>query len=347
MNPAISDKVVAWFDKHGRKNLPWQQNKTPYRVWISEIMLQQTQVTTVIPYYEKFMHRFPTVTSIAKAKIDDVMYLWAGLGYYSRARNIFNAAKMIENEFKGVFPDTLENLLMLPGIGKSTAGAILAIAFKKRAAILDGNVKRVLSRYTAFTDPVNAAGEKKLWALAESLLPNKHIDAYTQAMMDLGATLCIRGEPLCLQCPLQKNCKARQLGIQKDLPVKKIKITIPTRNAILLILKFEDTILLEKRQMNGIWGGLWSLPQIDYQNEFPDINELTHRYKLKIRPPSLLKQFRHTFSHYHLNIQPVLLEVVKKPTKVMEGDQQIWYNLKQPETVGLPKPVKKILEVFS
>jgi len=214
----IHRAVLKWFDQFGRKNLPWQQNKTPYRVWVSEIMLQQTQVTTVIPYYERFMSIFPTLKSLAEAKEDAVLHLWTGLGYYSRARNLHRTAKLIQENFHGIFPDTLDALQELPGIGRSTAAAILSIAFQKPATILDGNVKRVLSRLFAITEwPGEKETLEKLWKIAEKLTPNERVDDYTQAMMDIGATICIRGKPHCENCPLQKKMSRTQTRYRKNL----------------------------------------------------------------------------------------------------------------------------------
>lgn len=342
--------VLDWFDLHGRKTLPWQFNKTPYRVWVSEIMLQQTQVSTVIPYFERFMQRFPDVRSLANAKEDDVLHLWTGLGYYSRARNLHRAAQFILKNFNGLLPDTLDELQQLPGIGRSTAGAILAIAFKQRAAILDGNVKRVLTRLFGITE---WPGEKKvtdfLWEIAERFAPTTRIDDYTQAMMDIGATVCIRGKPLCEQCPFNLKCLAKELGIEKTLPHPKPKKSIPVRQATLLILRHEDRVILEKRAPSGIWGGLWSLPELPQFVSEKDI----HAFCKNRRLPSSLSDikwgtvFRHTFSHFHLDILPAYISLSEIPARIMEDDQQIWYNLHSSQAVGLPAPIKKLLRNLS
>ena len=339
-------KILTWFDQHGRKTLPWQYDKTPYRVWVSEIMLQQTQVSTVIGYFERFLQHFPTVESLANANLDDVLHLWTGLGYYSRARNLHLSAKKIANEFNGKFPDTLDELQTLPGIGRSTAGAILAIAFQKKATILDGNVKRVLTRFLGITE---WSGEKsileKLWDTAEKLTPQTRVDDYTQAMMDLGATLCIRGKPQCLQCPLEKMCVARELNIEKNLPAAKPKKSLPIKQATLLILQDQHKILLQKRPPAGIWGGLWSLPELNGWITENDIAIFCKRqFKLSAQKITLNKTFRHTFSHYHLDILPVLIETKHKPTTIMDSNQHIWYNLQSSPRIGLPAPIKKILE---
>ncbi len=341
--------LLRWFDKHGRKHLPWQENKTPYRVWISEIMLQQTQVNTVIPYFLRFMQRFPDLISLANAEQDDVLHLWAGLGYYSRARNLHHAAKMIMQDFKGQLPDTLDALKQLPGIGESTAGAILAIAFNQQATILDGNVKRVLARFHGITDFVNdKLVENKLWELATHYTPKKRVADYTQAMMDLGATLCIRGQPNCEKCPLIKNCIAHEKKITASLPRKKAARALPIRTATFIVLKWQESILLQKRPNKGIWGGLWSLPELEGEPEKSRVQLFCHdQLHLRIHQYQLLETFRHTFTHYHLDIFPVLILVKKKPSRLMEESQQIWYNPHHPETIGLPKPIQSIVRHLS
>lgn len=343
--PGVFQKhVLAWFDQHGRKTLPWQQEKTPYRVWVSEIMLQQTQVSTVIPYFTRFIARFPTIDELAAANADEVLHLWTGLGYYSRARNLHKTAAIVAKS--GAFPDNVAELAELPGIGLSTAGAIVSIAFGKRATILDGNVKRVLTRLYGIQE---WPGEKKthdlLWQLAEKLTPTKRVADYTQAMMDIGATLCVRGTPLCSTCPLQKYCVAYQQGDTKNLPKKKPTVKIPTRQVTMLIaIKNGSHVLLEKRPSSGIWGGLWSLPEAPGLLSEKEIRQAC-RLRFNQAPEKIVTgaSFRHTFSHFHLDITPVFFNVKEKRGKVMEAEQQIWYNLHQPDQVGLPAPVKKLL----
>ncbi|HSW70342.1 MAG TPA: A/G-specific adenine glycosylase, partial [Gammaproteobacteria bacterium] len=256
----FQSQLLQWFDQYGRHDLPWQQDKTPYRVWVSEIMLQQTQVTTVIPYYQRFMERFPDIKTLANADEDTVMHYWSGLGYYRRARYLHAAAKKIMSDFHGKFPDNLADLITLPGIGRSTAGAILSIAFQKQAAILDGNVKRVLTRLHGITDSID---EKTLWPLAEKYTPIHRTDHYAQAMMDLGATLCVRGKPRCEVCPFNKKCVAHTKDIAASLPIKKPRKSLPVHEATFLILRHKDLVLLEKRAPIGVWAGLWSLPQFE------------------------------------------------------------------------------------
>lgn len=346
MKPNFHKKILAWFDLYGRKTLPWQQNKTPYRVWISEIMLQQTQVSTVLAYFERFMQRFPTIELLAHASEDEVLHLWTGLGYYSRARNLHRSAKKIVEEFAGVFPATLEDLQKLPGIGRSTAGAILALAFQQKATILDGNVKRVLTRFLGITEwPGEKSVLEKLWKKAESLTPENRIADYTQAMMDLGATICIRGKPLCQKCPLEKNCIAHKLGIEKKLPQSKPKKVLPVRQASFFILQHQQEIILQKRPAAGIWGGLWSVPEFSgFIAENAIANYCDQQFKLKPQSIKIGKIFRHTFSHFHLDILPIYIGIKTKPLRIFESEQQIWYNLSTSQAIGLPAPIKKILE---
>lgn len=343
---AFQTAILTWFDQHGRKTLPWQQNKTPYRVWVSEIMLQQTQVGTVVPYFGRFMERFPDVAALAFAKEDEVLHLWTGLGYYNRARNLQRTAKMIVENYAGEFPADLEELQKLPGIGRSTAGAIFSIAFEKRAAILDGNVKRVLTRFLGIQE---WPGEKKvlenLWDAAEKFTPTQRVADYTQAMMDLGATVCTRGKPNCSVCPLQKNCRAHQLNIEKEIPRSKPKKILPVREVFLLILrnKFEN-ILLEKRPPTGIWSGLWSLPELLSASKKEIKQFCLQRFGCEIKNISHGEKFRHTFSHFHLDISPLNIEIKKMNHRVMDDGKQIWYDLKNPQAIGLPAPVKMLLE---
>src|SRR5579871_1095047 len=265
-NSSFATTLVAWHEERGRHDLPWQQDKTPYRVWVSEIMLQQTQVTTVIPYYQRFMERFPTVEKLAAAPIDDVLHLWTGLGYYARARNMHRAACRIRDEFGGEFPKTFDEVASLPGIGRSTAGAILAISRGERFPIMDGNVKRVLSRYFGV---VGSTAEKsvvdKLWQLSDACTPEVHVDVYTQAIMDMGATVCTRSRPLCAYCPLSEGCFAKATGRQSELPTPRAaKSARRTRSVFMLVAMRDDgSVLLERRPESGIWGGLWCLPEFD------------------------------------------------------------------------------------
>ena len=339
----FSQPLLAWFDVHGRKNLPWQQNITPYRVWLSEVMLQQTEVETVIPYFDRFTVRFPGVQDLAEAPLDEVLHLWTGLGYYARARNLHKCAQIVCTEFGGCFPDDVDGLAGLPGIGRSTAGAIVSIAFGKRAPILDGNVKRVLARYFAIAGwPGALQVQNKLWQKAEALTPTARCRDYTQAIMDLGATLCTRSRPACNLCPQQTGCLAHANGDQTLYPEKKPRKALPVKATQMLILHTHTgEVLLEQRPPQGIWGGLWSLPELASGDD-----ALTY-CRLKFGEPQKLDQWpelRHTFSHYHLDITPVRVQLSEQPPAISENDRQLWYNPGQPANIGLAAPVKRLLE---
>ncbi|MFK8067710.1 MAG: A/G-specific adenine glycosylase [Gammaproteobacteria bacterium] len=340
----FSQAILHWFDKHGRHDLPWQKNPTPYRVWVSEIMLQQTQVITVIPYYERFLHSFPSIDALAKADIDQVLHHWSGLGYYARGRNLHKAAQLVVNEHQGQFPTSFDQIIALPGIGRSTAGAILSLSMHQRFAILDGNVKRVLTRFNAIEGwPGKKEIEQKLWKIAEKNTPKKNVDSYAQAIMDLGATVCTRSKPKCQNCPVEKDCLARKLDRQKDFPTSKPKKSLPTKEKVFLILKNDQgEILLEKRPPTGIWGGLWSLPEFDHDSDPKNIFE--KRFGLKINNPEKQQPVRHTFSHFHLEITPVIAEIKNNPTMIMEPGQTLWYKADQIKNIGLAAPVAKLLQ---
>ena len=338
-------KILAWFDLHGRKHLPWQLNISAYRVWISEIMLQQTQVSTVIPYFERFMQELSTISQLAQASEDTVLHLWSGLGYYSRARNLHRAAQILVEKFNAKLPDTLEELISLPGIGRSTAGAILALGFKQPATILDGNVKRVLTRFAGIETAINLSQtEKLLWTLAEKYTPTTKVAEYTQAMMDMGATLCTRTKPRCLECPLQSTCYAYASNKVDIIPTKIRKNKLPKRVVTFLIIKQGNEILFSKRNHLGVWKGLWSFPEIPGEPLKKEIANYCHKHFCgTIKTSQTLEMFQHSFSHYHLMIHPVLLELTVKSRKLMESTTHIWYNLERPPKLGLPKPVKTIL----
>lgn len=338
--------LLEWFDKHGRKNLPWQQNITPYRVWVSEIMLQQTQVKTVIPYFNRFMNAFPSVHELANAKEDQLLHLWSGLGYYARARNLHKTAKIIVEQFNGKFPDQLELLEQLPGIGRSTAGAILSISMNSPTPILDGNVKRVLTRFHAISgSPQLRVIEKELWQLAATYTPSERNADYTQAIMDLGATLCTRTKPKCPVCPFKATCQAHLQARETEFPSKKQTKELPIKQThLLLIHQPSGKVLLEKRPPSGIWGGLWCFPHCDT----PRQAEKWCQINLQLKPKNItyLKSFRHTFSHFHLDITPVMLMIEKVPSQAMESEEIIWYNVRNPDERGLAAPVKKLLELL-
>lgn len=340
----FSNTVLKWYDKHGRKDLPWQKKITPYRVWVSEIMLQQTQVNTVIPYFQNFMAKYPDVFSLAKAKTDDVMNLWSGLGYYARARNLHQCAKTIVKNHQGEFPDSQEVLETLPGIGRSTAGAILSLSMNKPAAILDGNVKRVLCRVHAIEGwPGQTLVNKKLWEIAEQYTPKKRNKEYTQAMMDLGAIICTRSKPNCNTCPLAKSCQAYNAGEPTAYPHKKKKATLPIRHKyFLLIINQQNELLLEKRPPNGIWGGLWAFPEAENLDEIEKIPQ--HNFNCQVQSTEAMELFRHTFSHFHLDITPVIVKTKEKSQKIMDSSGLFWYKLSNSLPGGIAAPVNKILK---
>ena len=337
----IASRLLAWHSLHGRKNLPWQRSHDAYHVWLSEIMLQQTQVSTVIDYFERFSQRFPTIKSLANAQLDDVLALWSGLGYYARARNLHKAAQIITLEYAGVFPKNIDEVIALPGIGKSTAGAILAFSANQRHPILDGNVKRVLCRYYAIEGyPGKREVESQLWQLADENTPKKSVSQYTQAIMDLGATVCIRKNPACAVCPLSETCAAKKKGIQSQLPTAKPKKSLPTKQIIMLVISDKQfRVLLEKRPPAGIWGGLWSLPECTVDTSIEQ--HCRHRLGITFTNIIQLEQLKHSFSHYHLIIQPHQLYTARPQT--LKEDKLHWFELNQVHQLGLPKPVKSLL----
>ncbi len=341
----FSTKLLDWFDREGRHDLPWQRQVSPYRVWISEIMLQQTQVGTVIPYYNRFMSAFPTIRDLAKAEMDAVLHHWTGLGYYARARNLHKTAVTLVAEHDGEFPQTLEQLTALPGIGRSTAGAILAIAMNKRAAILDGNVKRVLARFHEIEGWVGSAAVlRAFWEKAEEHTPDSRVADYTQAIMDLGATVCTRGKPECHRCPLQADCRALANHTTSQYPASKPRKKLPVKTTVMVLVELPSgEIYLEKRPATGLWGGLYSLPQLDSTDQLTAfLDQFGQRASQDTG--TVMNPFRHTFSHFHLDIQPIRVKLVASTPGVAANNDAIWYNPNQPTAVGLAAPVKKLLD---
>lgn len=340
MNETFAQRVLAWFDRHGRKDLPWQQDPTPYRVWVSEIMLQQTQVATVIPYFTRFMQRFPDVIALANAPEDDVLHHWSGLGYYARARNLHAAAKLIRDAFNGEFPQSFEDVHALPGVGRSTAGAVLSLSRGQRLAILDGNVKRVLARHAAIAGwPGKPSVMNALWSIAEDVLPHERTAHYNQAMMDLGATVCTRTRPKCNACPVASDCVARLEARQSEFPGRKQRNTLPERRVDMLLLEYRGKVLLEKRPPTGIWGGLWSLPEA--ADGMAWVAENVPQASAVVP----LESFKHTFSHFRLHIRP--LHVLLRSAPAVVADMQSdWYDAASPQSLGLPAPVRSILNAF-
>jgi A/G-specific adenine glycosylase len=335
--------LLAWFDTSGRKHLPWQQQITPYRVWVSEIMLQQTQVATVIPYYERFMQRFPGVRALAAAVDDEVLHLWTGLGYYARARNLLRAARLIVAEHDGEFPATIEAVQALPGIGRSTAGAILAISQSQRHPILDGNVKRVLTRYFGVPGfPGESAVERELWTLADACTPAHRVADYTQAIMDLGATVCVRSRPLCVVCPMHEGCFARREGMQAVLPTPKPRKERPSRTAYVAILRRADgAVLLERRPPVGIWGGLWTFPQFDAREAA--VTWMEERMGAASLATQALPPYSHSFTHFDLTLQPILVRNARELPAVADASRYCWYDARQPAKIGLAKPAVDLI----
>ncbi len=339
----FSRQVLDWFELQGRKHLPWQQDKTPYRVWISEIMLQQTQVATVIPYYQRFMESFPTVTDLANADEDTVLHHWTGLGYYARARNLHKSAKIIRDQYQGKFPDDIEQVIALPGIGRSTAGAVLSLSLNKHHAILDGNVKRVLARcYMVQGHAGQAIYEKALWPITEVLTPADGVANFNQAMMDLGAMVCTRSKPNCEICPVNTGCLAFASEEQANYPQKKPKKVIPEKHTIMVIPRVNQQVLMEKRPPTGIWGGLWCFLEI---SDHEQISHLLEKLNLKPKANIALDKFRHTFSHFHLDIEPIIVDCDKLPVKeISENNTLQWYNLTTKASVGLAASTQKLIK---
>lgn len=340
-SPDFSAQLIAWQQEHGRHALPWQNTRDPYAIWVSEIMLQQTQVAAVIPYYLRFMARFPSVSSLAAADEDGVLQHWSGLGYYSRARNLHAAAQTIIDRHEGNFPQNFDDVVSLPGIGRSTAAAICAFAYGQRHAIMDGNVKRVFARCFGVAGwPGSPAVEKQLWAIATELLPEHNIEAYTQGLMDLGATLCTRSRPDCAKCPLSGRCVALRDNRVGELPTPKPRKTLPERETVMLLLRKDGEILLEKRPPTGIWGGLWSLPEVPSGGDF--CSHVRERFGLDVEPLEPLARLTHTFTHFRLHILPQPLKVMGSRSVVQEPGM-VWLGLEDAVGAALPTPVRTLI----
>ena len=361
-NAPFAQAVLTWYDKFGRKHLPWQQNKTLYGVWLSEVMLQQTQVATVIPYFERFVKTFPNLTALADAPLDEVLHLWTGLGYYARARNLHKAAQVMRDQYCGKFPTEFEQVLALPGVGRSTAGAILSSCLNAPYAILDGNVKRVLSRYFAVNGwPGEKKTEDRLWQLTGEVTPNTQVADFNQAMMDLGAMVCTRSKPKCGLCPLQSNCRANAEQNWQVYPGKKPKKALPERDSYFLLLEKDGKVALEQRENAGLWGGLYCFPQFGDKQEL-----LAYLASNGIQQYQEWAAFRHTFSHFHLDIYPIYARFDDQTNpedvdrsdwkKVAEKQNQYqsallsavkyWYDPQNPDPIGLATPVKNLLTQY-
>jgi A/G-specific adenine glycosylase len=344
----IAQHLLPWFDQYGRKDLPWQQQVNGYRVWLSEIMLQQTQVATVIPYFNRFIESFPDVIALADADLDSVLNHWAGLGYYARARNLHKTASIVKDQFNGSFPSDQQQLEALPGIGRSTAGAILSLAFRQKAAILDGNVKRVLARvYQVEGWYGQSPTLKKLWAIAEQQTPDHRVAHYNQAMMDLGATVCKRSKPLCESCALTKICASYQQGTQQQYPVSRPSRTRPHRHCWVVLHQTKGHILMERRPPTGIWGGLWSLPEMEDLAQL-DSWQLQHLGQVEKVSEVLEKSLLHKFTHFDLSMSIARVELSGQPAAKMvsESERYQWIDRLQLDQYGLPTPIQKILSLY-
>lgn len=338
----FADRLLAWFEVHGRSDLPWQRDVTAYRVWVSEIMLQQTQVQTVIPYFRKFVVRFPDVASLAGADQDDVLRRWSGLGYYARARNLHKAAQIVVARHAGIFPQQFADVVALPGIGRSTAGAILALAAGQRHAILDGNVKRVLARHEMIAGwPGKASVAESLWAAAERNTPASAVARYTQAIMDLGATLCTSSKPCCDACPVSRDCRALAANAVPDFPGRKTRKPKPLRQTTMILASVDGRVFLQRRPEAGIWGGLWSLPELGERSLQDWCTEVL---KTDVTGRDSWELLRHSFSHYDLDIQPIVVRIAARPGKVADADCEIWHRLEDVPPGGIAAPVKKLLD---
>ena len=337
----FATRILAWYDAYGRKDLPWQQPDA-YAVWVSEVMLQQTQVATVIPYYERFMASFPNVVALADADTDAVLAHWSGLGYYARARNLHKAAQAVRDEHAGVFPRDFDAVVELPGIGRSTAGAILALAHDQRHPILDGNVKRVLSRHEAVAGwPGQTAVARELWRIAEQNTPVERVAEYTQAIMDLGATLCTRSRPSCATCPVRLDCAAFATGTVDQFPGRKPKASKPLRKTTMVLAVSDNAIFLERRPASGIWGGLWSLPEVQDEAIEDWCQRVLNHDGSRQETWSTL---RHSFSHFDLDIEPVIVRARFSSSKVADSADATWCDLDQELPGGIAAPIQKLID---
>lgn len=339
MTFSVSQALLTWFDQYGRHDLPWQKPRDPYRVWLSEIMLQQTQVSTVVAYFIQFLQAFPTIQHLAEASIDQVLALWAGLGYYSRAKNLHRTAQILVENHQGQFPQSLSALMALPGIGRSTAGAIMAQAFGQFGVICDGNVKRTLARFHALPGhPSSPLFQKAVWQWAEKHTPNTRLADYSQAIMDVGALICTRSKPKCGQCPLHSACLAHQHNLVAQFPHKKIVKPKPIKHTQLVVIRHQQQLLLQKRPLSGLWNGLWCLPTLE------EFSAWQSRYAWRIQQQQALASFRHVFSHFALDIEPQLIDIATDQSwQVAEAHNWQWFDFAEALKLGIPAPIKKIL----
>ena len=340
----FAELIVSWQRGHGRHGLPWQEKRDPYGIWVSEIMLQQTQVATVIPYYRRFMSRFPDARTLADAQLDEVLAHWSGLGYYSRARNMHRAAQLIRDVHGGDFPATFDDVAALPGIGRSTAAAVMVFAYGARHAILDGNVKRVLARVCGIAGyPGERATAEALWRAAERLLPNDDLERYTQGLMDLGATVCLRRQPKCDACPVAQCCVALLEQRTGELPAPRPRKPLPHRNTVMVVLEYGGELLLEKRPASGIWGGLWCFPELAAEEDIAMV--CAQRYGVSVGAVQSLPRVEHGFTHFSLTIEPHRVTVTQVVPRAAEA-AQLWLAVDRVQGVGIPAPVKRILDLL-
>ena len=339
---AFATRIIEWHERFGRHDLPWQQSRDPYRIWLSEVMLQQTQVATVVPYYARFLAAFPDITALAHASIDDVLRHWSGLGYYRRARHLHEAAKIIVHDHGGVFPRELDAIAALPGIGRSTAAAIAAFSFGTRAAILDGNVKRVLARHRGIEGyPGESTIERALWQVAEAELPTRNIERYTQAMMDLGATVCLRSRPRCDMCPVAKDCTALLTHRLETIPAPRPARDLPQRAVQVLLIASGDAWLFERRPSTGVWADLWSLPEVDV--DVDAAGACRTRFGIEVIETDALPPLQHGFTHYRLTLQPVRVRVYGR-VRIAQAPQYTWLSRDAALAGALPAPIKRLVE---
>jgi A/G-specific adenine glycosylase len=341
----IAARIIRWQKRHGRHDLPWQRKRDPYAVWVSEIMLQQTQVATVIPYYQRFMVRFPNKTRLARARLDTVLKLWSGLGYYSRARNLHRAAREIAARPGGRFPREFDDIAALPGVGRSTAAAISVFAFGQRHAILDGNVKRVFARLFGIVGwPGDRIVTERLWQIAESLLPRRGIEAYTQGLMDLGATICTRTRPRCAECPVRDDCAALRHEMTDRLPAPRPSRTLPQRQTVMLALLHGGDVLLQRRPASGVWGGLWCLPEVAPGADVRDACRA--HFGVDVTPLAALPPIAHVFTHFKLRITVRPCKITAAPSRTLQPGL-VWLPLTDAMSAAVPAPVRRILEALA
>ncbi|UCH46792.1 MAG: A/G-specific adenine glycosylase [Betaproteobacteria bacterium] len=337
----FASNVTEWQRREGRHDLPWQKMADPYRVWLSEIMLQQTQVNAVVPYFDRFLKRFPTLQHLAEAEEDDVLAVWSGLGYYARARNLHRAARQISCIHEGQFPTCFDDIVALPGVGRSTAGAIAVFSFGQRHPILDGNVKRVFARYFGIEGyPGVKAVADRLWCLAEKLLPERDVQAYTQGLMDLGAQVCTRSRPRCGNCPLAQGCTARLLECTDVLPTPRPKKMRPQRSTVMLVMEHDGRLMIEKRPAPGIWGGLWSFPEIDAVGNA--MQACRSQFGAEVRAIDQMTPIEHGFTHFSLTIAPLLCRVEQRQSQA-EMPGRAWVGLDEAMHYPIPVPVRKLV----